>query len=67
MAEDAAQEACALAVEKWPAEGVPANPGAWLGVFFDPRLDPALAYQAALAVGMSAPERAFIERRRAAL
>jgi RNA polymerase sigma-70 factor, ECF subfamily len=30
LAEDAAQEACALALEKWPAEGVPANPGAWL-------------------------------------
>jgi RNA polymerase sigma-70 factor (ECF subfamily) len=29
--------------------------------------DAALAYQAALALGMSAPERAFIERRRAAL
>lgn len=30
LAEDAAQEACALALQKWPAEGVPANPGAWL-------------------------------------
>lgn len=30
MAEDAAQEACALALRKWPAEGMPANPGAWL-------------------------------------
>jgi RNA polymerase sigma-70 factor (ECF subfamily) len=30
MAEDAAQEACALALQKWPAEGMPANPGAWL-------------------------------------
>jgi RNA polymerase sigma-70 factor, ECF subfamily len=29
-AEDAAQEACALALEKWPADGMPANPGAWL-------------------------------------
>ena len=29
--------------------------------------DAALAYQAALALGMSAPERAFIERRLAAL
>jgi RNA polymerase sigma-70 factor, ECF subfamily len=29
-AEDAAQEACALAVEKWHVAGVPANPGAWL-------------------------------------
>ena len=30
MAEDAAQEACALALVKWPAEGMPANPGGWL-------------------------------------
>ncbi|HEX6522563.1 MAG TPA: sigma-70 family RNA polymerase sigma factor [Streptosporangiaceae bacterium] len=29
-AEDAVQEACALAVERWPATGVPANPRAWL-------------------------------------
>jgi RNA polymerase sigma-70 factor, ECF subfamily len=29
-AEDAVQEACALAVTKWPAEGVPSNPGSWL-------------------------------------
>jgi RNA polymerase sigma-70 factor, ECF subfamily len=29
-AEDAAQEACALALEKWPADGMPANPGSWL-------------------------------------
>jgi RNA polymerase sigma-70 factor (ECF subfamily) len=29
-AEDAVQEACALALVKWPAEGVPANPRAWL-------------------------------------
>src|SRR5215469_1809991 len=29
-AEDAVQDACALAVSKWPAEGVPANPGSWL-------------------------------------
>ncbi|HEX8004911.1 MAG TPA: DUF6596 domain-containing protein [Trebonia sp.] len=30
IAEDAVQEACALALIKWPAEGVPANPRAWL-------------------------------------
>ena len=30
MAEDAAQDACALALEKWPAEGMPDNPKAWL-------------------------------------
>jgi RNA polymerase sigma-70 factor, ECF subfamily len=28
--EDAVQDACALALAKWPAEGVPANPRAWL-------------------------------------
>jgi RNA polymerase sigma-70 factor (ECF subfamily) len=30
IAEDAVQEACALAVERWPADGTPANPRAWL-------------------------------------
>ncbi|MRG60257.1 RNA polymerase sigma factor [Agromyces sp. CFH 90414] len=30
IAEDAAAEAFAIAVERWPADGVPANPGAWL-------------------------------------
>jgi RNA polymerase sigma-70 factor, ECF subfamily len=29
-AEDAVQEACALALVKWPGEGVPANPRTWL-------------------------------------
>ncbi|WUL62310.1 sigma-70 family RNA polymerase sigma factor [Streptomyces sp. NBC_00344] len=29
-AEDAAQEAFAIAAERWPASGVPDNPGAWL-------------------------------------
>lgn len=29
-AEDAAQEAFAAAVSRWPGSGVPANPGAWL-------------------------------------
>jgi len=29
-AEDAAQEACAVALEEWPLHGVPGNPGAWL-------------------------------------
>lgn len=29
-AEDAVQEACAIAVVKWPDEGVPGNPRAWL-------------------------------------
>ncbi|MCU1550699.1 MAG: hypothetical protein JWR36_1259, partial [Glaciihabitans sp.] len=30
IAEDAAGEAFAIAVERWPADGVPPNPGAWL-------------------------------------
>jgi RNA polymerase sigma-70 factor (ECF subfamily) len=30
VAEEAAAEAFATAVERWPAEGVPPNPGAWL-------------------------------------
>ncbi len=30
IAEEAAAEAFATAVERWPAEGVPPNPGAWL-------------------------------------
>lgn len=30
LAEDLAQEALVAALERWPAAGVPANPGAWL-------------------------------------
>ena len=30
LAEDCAQEALALALERWPQVGVPANPGGWL-------------------------------------
>ncbi|WP_232678571.1 RNA polymerase sigma factor [Nocardioides sp. R-C-SC26] len=30
LAEDAAAEALAVALERWPVDGVPANPGAWL-------------------------------------
>ena len=30
LAEDALQDALAVALERWPAEGVPRNPGAWL-------------------------------------
>jgi RNA polymerase sigma-70 factor, ECF subfamily len=30
LAEDAVQEAFAAAVERWPREGAPDNPGAWL-------------------------------------
>jgi len=30
IAEEATAEAFATAVEQWPADGVPANPGAWL-------------------------------------
>jgi predicted RNA polymerase sigma factor len=29
-AEEAAQEAFAIAAERWPTSGGPANPGAWL-------------------------------------
>jgi RNA polymerase sigma-70 factor (ECF subfamily) len=32
LAEEAAQEAFAAAVERWPRDGTPANPGAWLAV-----------------------------------
>src|SRR3954471_396515 len=30
IAEEAAAEAFATAVERWPADGIPPNPGAWL-------------------------------------
>src|SRR3954451_11506647 len=30
LAEDAFQDAVARALEKWPTEGIPANPAAWL-------------------------------------
>ena len=30
LAEDAAQEAFAIAVERWPRDGEPANPAGWL-------------------------------------
>lgn len=30
LAEDALQEACAVALERWPREGIPANPRSWL-------------------------------------
>ncbi|MBB6550083.1 RNA polymerase sigma factor [Nonomuraea rubra] len=30
LAEDCAQEALTLALQRWPADGVPANPGGWL-------------------------------------
>ncbi len=30
LAEEAAQEAFAVAADRWPRDGVPANPGAWL-------------------------------------
>jgi RNA polymerase sigma-70 factor, ECF subfamily len=30
IAEEATAEAFATAVERWPADGVPPNPGAWL-------------------------------------
>ncbi|MCW2963508.1 MAG: putative polymerase, sigma-24 subunit, subfamily, partial [Actinomycetia bacterium] len=30
LAEEAAQEAFAIAAERWPRDGAPDNPGAWL-------------------------------------
>src|SRR5438034_9781698 len=30
LAEDAVQEAFALALRKWPADGLPPNPGGWI-------------------------------------
>ena len=30
LAEEVLQEACAVALERWPEQGVPARPGAWL-------------------------------------
>ncbi len=30
LAEEAAQEAFAIAAERWPRDGVPSDPGAWL-------------------------------------
>ena len=30
LAEEAAQEAFAIAAERWPRDGVPSNPGTWL-------------------------------------
>jgi RNA polymerase sigma-70 factor (ECF subfamily) len=30
LAEDAVQEALAVALERWPADGIPANPAAWI-------------------------------------
>ena len=30
IAEDLAQDALVAALEQWPAEGIPRNPGAWL-------------------------------------
>jgi RNA polymerase sigma factor (sigma-70 family) len=32
LAEEAAQEAFAVAAERWPRDGIPANPGGWLTV-----------------------------------
>jgi RNA polymerase sigma-70 factor (ECF subfamily) len=30
LAEDALQEACAIALDRWPREGIPSNPRSWL-------------------------------------
>ena len=32
LAEEAAQEAFAIAAERWPRDGTPPNPGAWLTI-----------------------------------
>ena len=47
LAEEAAQEAFAIAAERWPRDGMPANPGAWLvddGAQPRDRPDPARAH-----------------------
>jgi hypothetical protein len=43
LAEEAAQEAFAVAAERWPRDGVPANPGAWLTVTARPELNQEIA------------------------
>ena len=30
LAEDATQEACVAALQRWPTKGIPPNPGGWL-------------------------------------
>jgi RNA polymerase sigma-70 factor (ECF subfamily) len=30
LAEDAVQDACAVALQQWPSAGLPDHPGAWL-------------------------------------
>jgi RNA polymerase sigma-70 factor (ECF subfamily) len=30
LAEDAVQEAFAVAIERWPVDGLPPNPGGWI-------------------------------------
>jgi RNA polymerase sigma-70 factor (ECF subfamily) len=49
LAEECAQEAFAQALARWPGDGVPARPGAWL-----------TAYREALALGGSDAERRFL-------
>jgi RNA polymerase sigma-70 factor (ECF subfamily) len=55
VAEEAAQEAFAVAAQRWPRDGVPSNPGAWLTVKAE--------YERALELTRSEPERRFLERR----
>ena len=38
LAEDALQEALLLALEKWPKQGTPRNPGAWMTTIAKRRL-----------------------------
>lgn len=49
LAEDAASEAFAIALERWPRDGVPANPGAWLMTTARHRAVDALRRERALA------------------
>ena len=39
IAEEAAAEAFAIAVTRWPTNGVPPNPGAWLTTTANPQGD----------------------------
>jgi RNA polymerase sigma-70 factor (ECF subfamily) len=41
LAEEATQEALATAAERWPREGYPRNPGAWLVTTAQPSTRPA--------------------------
>lgn len=64
LAEDLAQEALTVALERWPSEGIPDNPGAWLTTTARRRAIDELRrrqMQARKHAGMDVPERAEIE------